>query len=598
MASSGNFAVWNRLANVNPSLSYSAFILDKGATRFRGNTGGTASITSSLSMPSGKWYVEVYSETSPAGGWPTLGILKTDKISIMQNVSNYQGYTSSSSPYRSEIRGTDGKINAFNSTTGATVGGSAWTAGDVLQIAVDIDAGKWWFGKNNTYFNSGDPAAGSGQVDTFTAGTEMSIWVASYNGSSYLNINAGQDSTFAGNITAGGNADENGFGDFKYQPPASFLALCSGNLSVSADIDPAQTDDNFPQKNFGIVTYTGNSTTGQTVSGLGFKPDLIWAKMTSSSQNNQWFDSSRMNTRGTPTPFMLRSDTTAAEIDDQAQGNNNPMIASFDTDGFTLGTSGSGPNDNNREYIAWCWRANGGTTTSDSSGDITVTRQTNDVAKFSILTYTGNGSSGSTIAHGLGVKPAMTIIKQRNSSNGWNVWHQGFNNGDYDSFGELNGTGQWYANQGASGPFSNNPTTSLLPLTAYGQVNGSGNTYVCYAWAEVEGYSKFGSYEASSNSDGPFVYLGFRPAFIMIKGTVSGAAWIIKDDTLDGFNPGLGVLQPNSTAAKYTSAGGVCDILANGFKVRTDNAVANSTSYDPYLYAAWGSVPFKYNNTF
>ena len=128
----------------------------------------------------------------------------------------------------------------------------------------------------------------------------------------------------------------------------------------------------------------------------------------------------------------------------------------------------------------------------------------------------------------------------------------------------------------------------------------TGDNYVHFVWHGVEGYSKFGNYESANgdDGDGPFVYTGFRPAIIIIKGLVSGAQWIIKDDTLDGYNPGAGVLEPPSDSGKYTTAGGVCDILSNGFKVRTANAVANSTSYDPYIYAAWGSVPFEYNNAF
>ena len=153
MPSSGNFATWNRLANVNPSLSYSGFTLDDGNCRFRGNTGGTASITSSLSMPSGKWYVEIYAENSTVGGWPTLGILKTSSISKLQNVSNYQSYSSSTSGDRSEVAATTGNVYKFGATSGVS-GGSTFTNGDVLQIAVDIDAGKWWFGKNNSYSGS------------------------------------------------------------------------------------------------------------------------------------------------------------------------------------------------------------------------------------------------------------------------------------------------------------------------------------------------------------------------------------------------------------------------------------------------------------
>ena len=244
----------------------------------------------------------------------------------------------------------------------------------------------------------------------------------------------------------------------------------------------------------------------------------------------------------------------------------------------------------------WMWHCNSGTTTSDSSGDITVTRQTNDASKFSILTYTGSGSSGNTIAHGLGVKPAMTWIKQRNSSNGWNVWHQGYNSGDYDSFGELNSSGSWNANQGSNGPFTAAPGTDYLTLTAYGQVNGSSNTYVCYTWADVEGMQKFGNYAGNGNADGPFIYTGFRPRMLFLKSTDTSDDWIVIDTLRSTFNVTNNGLAFNNNNAETTS-NRECDILSNGFKPKTSNTNLNKSGTN-YIYGAWGDVPFKYNNTF
>ena len=597
MASSGNIATWNRLANVNPGLSYSGFVLDKGNIRFRGNTGGTATITSSLSMPSGKWYIEIYAENNPAGGWPALGILKTASISKLQQVSNFQTYSSSQADDRSVVIGTDGDIYKFGSTTNGVAGGVSWSSGDVLQIAVDIDAGKCYFGKNGTYSNSSVPADGTNPIDTFTAGTEMSVFVASYDGSSYMYINAGQDSSFVGNITAGGNADGNGFGDFKYSPPTGFLALCSGNLPISDDIDPAQTDDEYiGGKQFHAVEYTGNSTTGQTITGMGFKADLLWFKMTSSSQNNQLFDSSRLNTRGTPTPFMLRTDSNGAEIDDQAQGNNNPMISSFDNDGFTLGTSGSGPNDNGRVYVAMGWKANGGTTSSNSSGDITSTVQANTKSGFSIVTYTGNGSSAQSIGHGLSSgAPNLIFVKNRDATDDWAVYHHSLGNSAHlilnSTAGQVTSSAYW-------GSFT--PTTSLFKVGSDHKLNASGEKYVAYLWHEVEGFSKFGTYVGSGNNDGTFVYLGFKPKFIFFKRVNTASVTygyptfldIVNDSRNDTYFDGWWLDQTVAASGNYA-----LDFLSNGFKHRNSNTNLDASG-STYIYAAWGSTPFKYNNSF
>jgi len=439
--------------------------------------------------------------------------------------------------------------------------------GDIIGIAVK--GGKIWFAKNNTYINSGNPAGDSGEAISGATGTLLPIW--SHGGGSGTNtqyFNFGQDDTFGGAITGEGNTDENGFGVFKYAPPTGFLALCSANLPISADIDPAQTDDDYPGKQFNTVLYTGNSTTGQALTGLGFKPDLIWAKMRSSSQNNQLFDSSRMNTRGTPTPFMLRSDDTGAEIDDQAQGNNNPMIASFDTDGFTLGTSGSGPNDNGRTYVAWCWRANGGVTSSNSDGSITTTLQ---VGKgFSIGTYTGTGSNA-TVGHGLGAVPDFTLFKRRDASGNWVATSQ-------------------------KNMASNDHNLYLQLSNAESDGNYFQNTAIMYNWINVEGYQKFGKYEGNGNADGPFVYTGFRPRMMFVKSIDSSDDWIVIDTARSTFNVTNAGLSWNLSNAETTS-NRECDILSNGFKPRTSNTNLNKSS-TTYIYGAWGDVPFKYNNTF
>ena len=397
-----------------------------------------------------------------------------------------------------------------------------------------------------------------------------------FTGPSNATVNFGQDSSFLGVKTAQGNTDANGVGDFYYTPPDGALALCSANTPISSDIDPAQTNSDFPQKQFNVTTYTGNGTS-QSITGLGFKPDFCWIKKTNSSQSHVLMDSSR------GTSEAVESNTTSTDTN-FTQG-----VTAFGTDGFSVGNH-TQVNNSTDSYIAWSWKANGGTTTTNTSGTITSTVQANTKAGFSIITFQSpNSSSDQTVGHGLSSAPDFIMSKNRSTSYNWDIFHSGFD--DTTKGLRLN------TNDGLlTGRWGSVSSTVITTKNSYTH-NGTDN-YVFYAWHSVAGYSKFGTFTANgTNNNGPFIDCGFRPAMILFKGVVSGAAWVLKDDTLDGYNPGAGVMQPGSSAGKYTTAGGVCNILANGFKITTDNAVANSTSYDPYIYMAWASVPFKYGNT-
>ena len=582
MASSGNICTLNPLTQPNSGTFSEGNLLFTHTSNAWRTTAGTHG------MRTGKWYWESYQYESLSGNGFPIGVYDIDSGQFVKDqAGDYPSGSSSRGPAYSAYSNSGSYASRYNAGTETNMTFSIGVSGDVWQCALDLDNGKIWFGKNNSWDNSGNPATGDspsysgGQLSDSTPRTWVPV-TCSYNDSSSENFpqNFGQDSTFAGRISAGGNADDNGFGDFKYAPPTGFLALCSGNLPISDDIDPAQTDDNYPGKNFNTVIYDSTGS-GQNITGVGFQPDLVWVKCRSVAQGNGLFDSNRGTSK------VLQSDATNAE-------NTSSGLTSFDSDGYTMGTY---YNQSGREFVGWCWKA-GGTASSDASGDITVSRSTNDAAKFSILTYTGSGSSGNTIAHGLGVKPAMTIIKQRNSSNGWNVWHQGNNDGDYDSFGELNSSSSWYQNQGSNGPFSAAPGTDYLTLTAYGQVNNSSDTYVAYVWADVEGFQKFGKFEGNSDNFGPFVYTGFRPRLLFIKNSESTSPWTVYDgERGGGFNNA-----PDSPAqqfwdtglADHTSYG--LEIFSNGFKLVTSNATVNSSH--TWLYGAWGDVPFKYNNTF
>ncbi len=283
----------------------------------------------------------------------------------------------------------------------------------------------------------------------------------------------------------------------------------------------------------------------------------------------------------------LHSDTTAAE------DTSGTSLSAFNSDGFQLSDNGTYLNASGGTYVAWNWKLNGATTSSNATGDITSTVQVDPSGGFSIFTYTGSGSSGDTVAHGLSQAPTMTIIKQRNSTNGWNVWATGYNNGDYDSFGELNTGSAWNANQGANGPFTAAPGATLLTLTAYGQVNGSSNTYVGYAFSDIAGYCKSGSYTGNANTDGPFVYLGFKPAWLMVRYTGSGESWVIVDNKRDGYNPTNKNTRANGDVAEASGSTYDVDLLSNGFKPRTTWEGWNGNTYN-IIYLAFAENPFKY----
>ena len=573
MASSGNFSTLNPLSagtDINDgtmsdgNLKYAY----SGADAFR----NTMAMTH-------KTYCEVY--INSIGGYGgTIGLCS------QQNKRSYEDTICFQINYQS------GRIYHYKGSSeqnaGSNNAGSTVSAGQVVMMAYDPATYKWWVGINGTWNGSQDPANGSNPCFTGSAtmfedmsGVFWGGWKGDSNGLT-CHWNFGQDSTFAGTITAGGNEDGNGFGDFAYSPPTGFLAHCTGNMSVSDDVDPAQTDDDYPSKQFGIVTYTGTGSSN-ALTGLGFQPDLVWIKERGATGDHKLTDSSRGVTKS------LESNTTNTEATDT-----NGLTA-FGSDGFTVGSDGA-YNNSSDTYVSWAWRANGGTTTSDSSGDITVTRQTNDASKFSICTWTGNGVSGSTLPHGLGVAPAMTFIKKLDATSATNVWHQGNNDGDPDSFGELSSTASWYQNQGASGPYTVKPDATNLTLTAYGQVNGSSNTYVGYFWADVDGMQKFGSYEGNGSADGPFIYTGFRPRLFIQKRVDSSGSWRVWDSARHTFNPMDAILRWESSGAEDT-ANGVVDFLSNGVKIRMTYAEMNASGGD-FVYMCWGNVPFKYNNTF
>jgi len=386
--------------------------------------------------------------------------------------------------------------------------------------------------------------------------------------------NFGQDSSFTGEKTSGSSnaQDDNGQGDFYYAPPSGYLALCSANLpdtTISPNQD-TQADDHF-----NTVLWTGNAT-DTNITGVGFQPDWVWAKNRSNAYHHALVDSSRGATK------VLKSSATSSE------GTFSEQITGFLADGFSVGDnsdSGNYVNINSHTYVAWNWKANGGTTSSNTDGNETSTVQVNTDAGFSIVLWTGGSNVQThTFGHGLGVKPAMVIHKRRGSTSDWSVWHQGVSSPN-DNYLLLNSQ----ASSNASTSWEQPTTTVLQPY-----IGSTGDTWVSYVFAEIEGYSKFGSYTGNGNADGTFVFTGFRPAWIMFKVTNTTGNWNIYDSVRDPDNIVAQKLRADGSNAEVTSSDDF-DILSNGFKLRDSGAGLNSSS-NTYIYMAFAEQPFKFSN--
>ena len=330
---------------------------------------------------------------------------------------------------------------------------------------------------------------------------------------------------------------------------------------------------------FGVLTYTGDGAASKTVvdtSAVTFQPDFVWIKGRSGATDHALYDAVRGTTKD------LVSNSTAAETT-QSTG-----LTSFVNGGFTIGNLAK-LNTSGATYVAWCWKANGAGSTN-TSGSITSTVSVNTTAGFSVVTYTGNGSNA-TVGHGLGVAPKMVIIKARGAVTNWTSYHEPIGN---TAGLHLNTTGGSDVNSG----FFNNtsPTSTTFAIGSGSTVNTNGGTYVAYCWAEIAGFSKISSYTGNGSSDGPFVYCGFRPRFVMFKNTNTAQNWIIMDTARDPYNKMTQWLFPNTLGAEYTDANIAVDYLSNGFKLRNVAGTELNGNGNTIIFAAFAENPFKNAN--
>ncbi len=428
-----------------------------------------------------------------------------------------------------------------------TVGGSgsfsaSASQGDIVGVAVDIDNGTFQVFKNGTSL---------GTITGITLNTRT--WflgvVSTHAVSTPYSLNFGQR-------------------PFAYTAPSGFKALCTTNLP-----DPTVADG---EDYMDVLLWTGNGST-QNITGLAFQPDLVWTKDRGAAYDHTWFDAVRGATK------FLRSNTGGAEE------TRTDSLTSFNSNGFSVGADSvrQNINRNGASYVSWTWKANGsGVLNEDGTVDSTVSANT--TAGFSIVKASlSNSFSGITLGHGLGVAPTFIIGKPLIAAN-WYVYHSAIGNtkGLYlnDASAEITQSGLWN---------NTSPTSTVFSVGTASWWTGSvASDYIFYAFTPISGFSAFGSYAGSGDSNGPFVYCGFRPRFVLIKGANQAGYWMIHDTARNTYNVVDNFLRPNTADADLTGYP-IMDILSNGFKPRSVYGVQNDSGYT-YIYAAFAENPFKY----
>jgi hypothetical protein len=343
----------------------------------------------------------------------------------------------------------------------------------------------------------------------------------------------------------------------------------------------AYTTIDDPSAFFQTALWTGTGGVGNAVTFDGnsdMQPDFVWSKRRDlGGRNHVLKDTSRGGTSNND--LLLSSSLTDAE------STYDRYRMDFNSDGFTLdGDGDTGFQGSGTSMVSWAWKANGGTTASNTDGSITSTVQANQDAGFSIVTYGGTGSAA-TLGHGLADTPDVIIFKNRDDTNVWATYHQGIGNNEKLV---LNTT----AAEDEDGSFMNGtlPTSSVFSVGASVNTNGSGDNYVAYCFAEKQGYSKFGKYVGNANTNGTFVYLGFKPAFVMVKNyTNAGHDWQMLDTKITPNNPYGTTLVANGGGAEISYT--ICDIVSNGFKFRNTNSAWNGSG-EGYIYMAFAENPF------
>jgi hypothetical protein len=562
----------NNYCTLNPLDQWQSPAFSEGNLKTSSVTGGEYEQTSgTVGVNSGKWYFEARLVDTSAGGHQSMGV----KLGSAP-INSWAGGDAGHWMYYSE-----GKI-VHGGTTTDTTPVSYGTA--IIGCAIDMDNGEIYWAKDNTWITNSsgvcDPVTRANPCYSDLSGSVLPF-ISVYESSTNWTLNAGQDSSFAGAVTAQGNGGDGE--DFYYTPPTGYKALNTDNLP-----DPAIA---LPTAHFDTQLWTGTGS-GQTFSNFSFQPDFLWFKQRNGTSDHALFDSVRGVNSG------LSSNTSGAE---NTVASASQDLVSFDDDGFTTGIpSQYGSLGSSTNTIAtWAWKA-GGTASTIAAGSIDGTNPTiassvsaNTTAGFSISTYDGNATGGATIAHGLSVAPEMVILKQLDTAS--THWYTGYtipNGIGWDAPVILNLTGAGYNDAGYF--WDTAPSASVVTLGQYTDVNGTG--MLAYCFHSISGYSKIGVYEGNGSVDGSYINLGFKPEFFLIKNIDAVEGWEMWDGTRETYNKLSKKISPNTSDAEYTAntTTYAIDFLSNGVKLRTSYSAVNAAN--TFLYYAVASSPFKTSN--
>ena len=542
-ATVANYAVMNPLAaDSNATFSNANLTIASNAA---GEGFIPATIDFDIASSTG-YYFEVTVDSGTA--YCTTGFIPVSKFpGKMWTGGTYPGQSTYNPGF--EIRFSDGTILQNG---GSSAYGSGATAGDTWGFA--IKNGKVWARNSSGWFNSGNPV------------TEANPAVTGQTGQWLLG--------FAERAGAFGAGCTYNFGQrpFSYTPPSGYKALNTYNLPDST-IKKANSY-------FDATLYTGNGANRSITNAAGFRPDLVWGQARSFAYGSWLYDAVRGATK------QIESFGTNAE------STQSTMVTAFNSDGFSLGTDTAG-NNSGTTYVAWQWQA-GSSTVTNTSGTISAQVRANATTGFSIITYTGNSTAGATIGHGLGVAPNMIIVKPRNAADNWAVYHSSTGATQYLQLNTANASA-------SSITLWNNtsPTSTVFSVGTNNDVNDSARNYVAYCWAEIAGFSKFGSYTGNGSTDGAFVYTGFKPKYLMVKCSSNGTTnWVIVDTSRNTYNVTNLSLEANNADAEQTGTSSTMptmDVLSNGFKLRTTSVGGNGSGYT-YIYMAFAENPFKNAN--
>jgi hypothetical protein len=436
----------------------------------------------------------------------------------------------------------------WNNNVGTAISPNTLAVNDIIQIAFDADANKLWFGKNGTWVNSGNPATGAN--------------------ASYSNMNAQKQDLVACQVTHSNATNKVNFGQraFAYTPPTGFNACCSANLEEPSILQP--------EKGVDVLLWTGDATTTRDITGLNFQPDFIWIKNRSSSNYGHLvYDS----IRGVGNTKEIRTDANLAE--GGAPCETNGYVSAILSTGFTIAkgtTDAAYVNYSGSNYVAWCLKK------GVQFG-------------FDIQGYTGNGTAGKTVSHDLDAVPELVIVKNRSAARNWRVYHHHAldKTTPYTDSGILDTTTIWADLWADSNLYWNDtaPTSTVVTLGSNPDVNQNTSDHIMYLWRSIEGFSKVFSFEGNGNANGPYVYCGFRPRWILWKNADAATNWTLYDTARDVYNGANTKYIAGNEASAETATGVFLDYFSNGFKLKL--GLGNNNTF---VGIAFAETPQKYSN--